>query len=336
MRINFTGSKVCLVCLLFALPIVAKKANTFFDRTEIVSPAGNAIANGVHLVNALNSITGATVDSPWLIKIEPGIYDIGLSSLAMKPYVDVEGSGEGITTIIGHGATTVQGASNSELRFLTIANTGVGATDVAALLVDGIEQRGSHLTVIGSMDDTDSYDLNAILIRNGGVGDFDNLVVQVAGGYTCSGISLMSGGSLELRDAEITIAPLSGTCNAVIGASTAGTSAGNISGLTVQTSNVFHHAVVAGPGGMIKLENSHAINSASDTAIAVMTVWSGSVDVHHSRIDGSVAGAGVRLGATQINGTVLEVNPAPTCVACYDGNFDPLESNCRPPVPPAL
>ena len=45
----------------------------------------------------------------------------------MSPYVDIEGSGEGVTTItsaLGTGSGTVVGANNSELRYLTVKNTG--------------------------------------------------------------------------------------------------------------------------------------------------------------------------------------------------------------------
>jgi hypothetical protein len=66
-----------------------------------------------------------------LIKLEPGIYDCRNggpgSGLVMKPFVDIEGSGQGITRILGDSiedaAGVIQTASNTELRFLTLENT---------------------------------------------------------------------------------------------------------------------------------------------------------------------------------------------------------------------
>jgi hypothetical protein len=101
-----------------------------YTRTVIVSPTGTPSENGTALKNALSGITDASETNPYLLKIEPGVYDLGAApGLVMKPWVDVEGSGEGVTTLTATGGVpwtdaTVQGASNAELRFLTVKNTG--------------------------------------------------------------------------------------------------------------------------------------------------------------------------------------------------------------------
>jgi hypothetical protein len=71
-----------------------------------------------------------------LLKIEPGIYDLQSISLEMRPWVDIEGSGIDRTTIRTiSGATTVVGASNAELRMLTVEATGnpAGISQVIAM-----------------------------------------------------------------------------------------------------------------------------------------------------------------------------------------------------------
>ena len=69
------------------------------------------------------------------MKIEPGIYDIGISSFEMKSFVDIEGSGELVTTIRGNidsdTAGVVVGADNAELRFLTVEHTGTSTYSIA-------------------------------------------------------------------------------------------------------------------------------------------------------------------------------------------------------------
>jgi hypothetical protein len=122
-----------------------------FVRTIIVSPGANPTASGTTLMNAINGITTNSSTNPYLIKIEPGIYDLGSTPLTMKPYVDIEGSGEGVTMITGSGsanqAGTVNGANNAELRFLTVQNTGTTATNFAiAIYNSGASPRLVHVT----------------------------------------------------------------------------------------------------------------------------------------------------------------------------------------------
>lgn len=102
-----------------------------YASTILVSPAGSPLENGAALLSALAGIT-ASASTPALLKIEPGIYDLAASSLNMKPYVDVEGAGENVTTLTGSVipsismAGVVNGADNAEIRFLTVINTGPG------------------------------------------------------------------------------------------------------------------------------------------------------------------------------------------------------------------
>ena len=88
----------------------------------------NAALNGSALLDALGSVTG-TLAHPYLVLIEPGIYDIVTRTLTMKPHVDVQGFGEKVTIIRSQGNLdfsegTVMGAQDAELRFLTVVNTG--------------------------------------------------------------------------------------------------------------------------------------------------------------------------------------------------------------------
>jgi hypothetical protein len=101
-------------------------------RTALVSPVpGNPVASGTALRNALAGIPSPSAADPWLLKIEPGIYDIGATSLQMRSWVDIEGSGVGVTTIRGNVSPgsdfqngTVNGANDAELRLLTVEASG--------------------------------------------------------------------------------------------------------------------------------------------------------------------------------------------------------------------
>ena len=110
-----------------------------YVRTIVVSPVGdgsNPTANGTALLNALNSITATTsLTYSYLLKIEPGIYDVGNSPLQMKPYVDLEGSGQKVTVIKGAGqsvtTTGVIVGSDAEIRNLTVESYGGDAYAIA-------------------------------------------------------------------------------------------------------------------------------------------------------------------------------------------------------------
>ena len=126
--------------LLMAWPVAAGALvisgnNMIYTKTLVVGPVGSPAQNGVALLNACAGLVGASSTNPSLLKIEPGIYDIGNASLQMQPYVDIEGSGENTTIITGHiegpSSGTINGASNAEIRFLTVQNTGGGNVAIA-------------------------------------------------------------------------------------------------------------------------------------------------------------------------------------------------------------
>ncbi len=97
-----------------------------------VGPVGDALTNGAALLAAMAAIPTPTGrDEAWLLRVEPGLYDLGGATLEMKPWVDVEGGGQNITVVRSEicgllglnpiGAVT--GASVAELRNLSVENT---------------------------------------------------------------------------------------------------------------------------------------------------------------------------------------------------------------------
>ncbi|MHB8895175.1 MAG: collagen-like triple helix repeat-containing protein [Candidatus Geothermincolia bacterium] len=76
-------------------------------------------------IAAINSITDSSYSNPYLVKIMPGVYDIG--SLYMYPgdFVDIAGSGENATVIVGNGPWVLYtGFGENEISSLTLENTG--------------------------------------------------------------------------------------------------------------------------------------------------------------------------------------------------------------------
>ena len=114
------------------------------------------------LSTALAAITDATSSKPYVIKIAPGIYT-ETTPVVLKDYVDVEGSGQDITTINcacssnaldASAAVISAGAITAEIRHLTVNNTGsvaVGGSSGVGVYTNGVadgsaddEQRDRH------------------------------------------------------------------------------------------------------------------------------------------------------------------------------------------------
>lgn len=136
--LTFSAQLPIVVCMLVLLLGVNTAEAQI--RTVLVSPVpGDPVASGTALRNALAGVSSPSATNRWLLKIEPGIYDVGATSLVMRPYVDIEGSGIESTVIRGSGNSdpwafpnaTLQGADNTELRFLTVQATGPTSTSSA-------------------------------------------------------------------------------------------------------------------------------------------------------------------------------------------------------------
>lgn len=115
-------------------------------RTVLVSPKSTAVQSGDALVNALSKITDAVSTNPYLVAVEPGIYDLGSGSLTMKPFVHILGAGRD-ATVITSGANsdttppsqaTVILSNHTSLVDLTVRNTGGSNTCIAVLAPIGI------------------------------------------------------------------------------------------------------------------------------------------------------------------------------------------------------
>ncbi len=148
---------------------------------------------------ALDSITDASAGNPYLVKVMPGVYT---ETVTMKPHVDIEGSGEGITkiTFVGSASSftgTVIGASDAELRFLTVENTG-GASRATAIYSNGASLRLVHVTLLASGATSRNYGLNALSSAI----TADQITVVISATATNYGI-VIEGGSATIRDSTV-------------------------------------------------------------------------------------------------------------------------------------
>lgn len=99
-------------------------------RTVVVSPVGTPAENGDALRAAIAAIP--VTSERWLVKIEPGSYDLGATPLSAP--VDIEGSGQRATEITGAavGGATLNLVGSRELRSLSVRSTGGSCIALAA------------------------------------------------------------------------------------------------------------------------------------------------------------------------------------------------------------
>jgi len=158
-------------------------------RTVLVSPAGTPAESGTALLNAVNALTDASCDNPYLVRIEPGVFDLGGAALVMKPCVGIEGGGELVTEVRSAGAAstnagTIVGAANTELRRLTVRNVG-GDVAAVAVFANNASLKLTHVTALASGGTNQNF---AIYYKSTEVADLSSVTAEASGGMTARGI----------------------------------------------------------------------------------------------------------------------------------------------------
>ena len=153
-----------------------------YQNIKVVAKSGGDYTT---ITDALNSIVEANPNNPYLIYVAPGVYN---EQVVMKPYVDIEGSGELTTKITFTGNAgevgTVLGANNAELRFLTVENTG-GDTYAIAILNDGASPHLNQITANTSGGIT--YNL-AVYNKNSASPVMKDITASALGGANSYGV----------------------------------------------------------------------------------------------------------------------------------------------------
>ncbi len=303
-----------------------KMKGTSYQNVVIVAASGGDYTS---IQSALDSITDASSTNRYLVWIAPGVYT---ETVTMKQYVDIEGSGELTTKITYPGMGTwaigtVNGASNAELRFLTVESTG-GNLYAVAILNSAASPRLTHVTAIASGGTTD----NRAVSSAGSTLIMTNVTATAAGGNNAYGMvngtssvtmtnvsAIASGGLNNNRGVFNTSSALMMTNVTAIGSG--GTTASGLynsgSSPTVQSSSL------SASGGT----NNYGIYNTASSGTHTVTV-------HNSQIGGSTntiyndSEFTTRIGASKLDGGPAGGGGVFACAGVYDENYTFYASTC--------
>ena len=237
-----------------------------FANTVIVSPVGPAATdNCQELIGALASITNASANNPYLLVIEPGLYDCGAKSVILKSFVDVEGAGPG--------ATRLQSASSGD--FMILASNII----LRGFSIERTAPSGSASALAGNAV-TDVLLTNLHFQSNGTGTAVDN-----------RGIALINGSQATLRDLVSLADGGSGETSAIfLNASTADMTNVEARGSNGGTGN---QGLNASNSGAATARNSIFAGTGANSA----SVWAGDVAIATSQIIGAPLGGPLCVGA---------------------------------------
>ena len=160
-------------------------------------------------ISAMNSITNATEENPYLIVIAPGTYEIN-QTLEVKPHVSITGSGQSITTI-----RQVNPTVTTSLRLLDTSNSNaivkphlsnfhIEARSGGANCIALDTQFANVLLTNLQLTATSCSGLNiGIDLFSGSIERVDNVTIFVSGGIVTNGIRSSLDAFTELTNVNI-------------------------------------------------------------------------------------------------------------------------------------
>jgi hypothetical protein len=117
----------------------ASELGNHYQNVVVVAQSGGDYAS---VQAAIDSVTGATADNPYLVWVAPGVYN---ETVTMKPYVHLQGAGQEATLITSTDGgidfpppATLLLANDTSLRDLTVGNGGTGNYNTSLLATAGM------------------------------------------------------------------------------------------------------------------------------------------------------------------------------------------------------
>lgn len=301
--------------------------------------------------------------TPCLLKIMPGVYTVP-SAVVMRPYIDIEGSGEKVTKITSALSSptpiitvaTVIGADNAEIRFLTVENTSTGYSTVAILNLSASpsilhvsaisngaialnyairSESASSLTLTNVTASATGGASSNIAISNGSsAATMTNVTAYASGAINDNtGIS-NSGDSPNMTNVKVT-AKGGANCYGVQNMSTAATMTNVNVTASGGTQNIGVYCYQAYPTMTnVTITASGGTNNVGVSNSGFSDSLTGIVKINHSVIKGATntiinaVGGTTLVGNSQLDGGTVANDGIVKCAGVYDENYDFFASTC--------
>jgi hypothetical protein len=322
-----------------------------YAQTVVVAKSGGDFTS---VQAALNSITDASDSKHYLVWVGPGTYN---GRVQMKPFVDIEGAGELATKITASGggsfsagSSVVSGASDAELRHLTVENTGGGSTYAMGIFNGSASPRLSNVTATG-----EGADSNRGVVNAGSSPTMTDVTATASGGASAFGVDNSGGSFPKMTDVTakgsgapynvgIVNAGSSPTMTDVTATASGGSNARGMENSTSSPKMTNVSATASGgstenTGVYNYLHSSPTIRESviSASGTASRGVWSlfpddttSLVTIENSEVKGATGtvrvedGYKVNVGASKLDGgTVSAVDPGSEvkCAGVHDENY---------------
>ncbi|HYO56422.1 hypothetical protein [Archangium sp.] len=331
-----------------------------FARIKVVPPGDNPLIGGENLRHTVQSITKVSAEEPWLVFIEPGVFDLGIQGLEMRPHIHIQGSGQALTTVRSRApGPTLVATDHTELRSLTVEHVG-GLGEAVALSTASSLFRARDVVAFAH----DGEQRTVALVSSAGVGSGGFERVQAIAsshqgdtvGFSCEGCSVRVSGSTFLARGGNRALGVDVRQGAVeLWDSSATGQGGGSEAIGVEATGarlVLVRAEVSGLEGGVSIGMRLASTPASvrdsslsgsgpsgrqARALEVARSDSGpqTVDVQRSTLSGSTQtvrgaeGYSIRIGGSQLRGGQVDGNGIVSCNGSYDENFNsPTSPTC--------
>jgi len=329
-------------------------------RTKVVSADSDALANGAALLAAVDSIPEpASREDAWRIKLEPGHFDLDGATLVMKPWTVLEGAGQGITLVssdhcasVAGARAVIDGASDSEIRDLTVENTCTTTVDGAiAVHFDTPTDRG-RLTRITARASVTSGGCSAIVMRGDGMvldrvtafamdcpGESSAIVLSGSGGLALDCVAEASGSG----DGSNLALSISGPTRVIGGSFTAGDSVGwgdDALRIEANTEIADVTARCVDTAVAVRVDSSLVVTLSRLDLYGMIRTFTGSGDplalvIEHSRIHATpttVLGSGnttIGIAASRLDGgPAVTLGGTMTCAGVWDEDWSFYPNTC--------
>ena len=282
----------------------ARKGLPKYVRTVVVGPVGTDLENGAALRDAVAAID--TAKGAYLVRLEPGTYDVGSSTLVLPTGVNLEGAGREATKIVRAGGDSVNTAAVIDAGALELRSVGVESTAGPGKYAVGVVATSNPLrltnvgiTATGGVESVGVNGLQGSWLR------FDQSNIEARDASTANtGIRAQSD-MILLRDTDVHV----DTCSAD-------------SGFAIDFDR-------AGSGGFIKDAWLSACATGTRRAVrfsgTVLYIFDSLVEAAPLAVESTDS-----FGVIKVFSSILERGTVGTvdCAGTYDWSFRALDADC--------